>query len=410
MLARHLEPRIDAALEDSPAVFLQGARQCGKSTLVQELARRRGLAYVTLDDAGLLAAARSDPQGFIAGFAEPVVIDEVQAAPMLFPAIKAAIDRKRAPGKFLLTGSANALVVPELSRSLVGRVELLTLRTLSQGELVGDVETFVDALFTETAPRAKSAELGDLAARVTIGGYPEVVARKTKERRAAWFDAYVTTILQRDVRDLANVEGLHHLPQLLRLVAARTASMVNFAELSRALAVPQTTLKRYFALLEAVFLVQRVPAWSTNLGKRFTRSPKLFLLDSGLAAHLQGVDAGSWKEPATRRGALLENFVFGELEKQLGWSTVRAQLYHFRSHAGEEVDFVLEDPKGRVVGVEVKASATLSSSDAAPLKKLSKELGARFVRGVVLYSGDAVVPFDKNVHGVPVSALWTRRI
>lgn len=407
MFARHLEPRIDAALGDSPAVFLQGARQCGKSTLVQALAERRRLAYVTLDDAGALAAARSDPQGFVAGFDVPVVIDEVQAAPMLFPAIKAAVDRNRTPGRFLLAGSANAFVVPELSRSLVGRVELLSLWTLSQGELEGVAGSFVDALFAGAAPSGKYAPLRDLAGRVTTGGYPEAVARKTAERRAAWFDEYVSTILQRDVRDLAIVEGLHHLPQLLRLVAARASSMVNFAELSRALAVPQTSLKRYFALLEAVFLVQRVPAWSTNLEKRFARSPKLFVPDSGLAAHLQGVDAASWTEPATRRGALLENFVFGELEEQLGWSAVRAQLHHFRSHAGEEVDFVLEEPKGRIVGVEVKASSTLSSSDAAPLKKLSKELGKRFVRGVVLYAGADVIPFDRNVHGVPVSALWS---
>jgi predicted AAA+ superfamily ATPase len=404
---RHLEQRLLTALGDGAAVFLGGARQCGKSTLVQALATRRGARYVTLDDAGMLSAARADPRGFLAGLRTPIVIDEVQACPELFPAIKMEVDRDRAFGRFLLTGSANALVVPEMSRSLVGRVELLALRTLSQGEIEAVREGFVDWLFSADPPARSYPDCEDIATRVTRGGYPEAVSRRSPERRTAWFDAYVTTILQRDVRDLANVDGLHHLPQLLRLIAARVASLVNLSELARALAIPQTTLKRYVALLEAVYLVHRLPAWSANLGKRFTRSPKLFLFDSGLAANLQGVDASGWRDPATRRGPLLENFVFGELEKQLGWSRVRARLLHFRTHGGEEIDFLLEDPQGRVVGVEVKASATLSASDAAPLRQLARELGDRFVRGVLLYVGSEVIPCDHHVHALPVSAMWS---
>lgn len=407
MFERHLEQVLRAALSDSPAVFLGGARQCGKSTLVQRIAAsQRTRRYVTLDDAGMLSAARSDPRGFLAALRTPVVIDEVQACPELFPAIKMEIDRDRAAGRFLLTGSANALVVPEMSRSLVGRVELLALRTLSGGEIEGVREGFVDWLFSSAPPARSYPSCADIPTRVTVGGYPEVVARRTPERRAAWFDAYVTTILQRDVRDLANVDGLHHLPQLLRLIAARVASLANLAEISRALAVPQTTLKRYVALLEAVYLVHRLPAWSANLGKRFARSPKLFLLDSGLAAHLQGIDVSGWREPATRRGSLLENFVFGEIDKLLGWSRVRARLFHFRTHGGEEIDFLLEDASGRVVGIEVKASATLSAADASPLRRLARELGDRFVRGVVLYLGSEEIPFDRHVHALPVSALW----
>lgn len=407
MFERHLAARLSAALEDSPVVFVHGARQCGKSTLVQSVSTRRKARYVTLDEAGTLSAARADPQGFLAGLETPVVIDEVQACPALLPAIKVAVDRRREPGRYLLTGSANALVVPELSRSLVGRVELLSLRTLSQGEIAGTTDGFVDWLFSSDPVPASFPKVADIGARVVAGGYPEVIARRSSERRVAWFEAYVTTILQRDVRDLADVEGLHQLPQLLRLLAARSASIVNFSEISRALALPQTTLKRYFALLEAVFLIQRLPAWSTNLGKRFARSPKLFVLDSGLAAHLQGIDGAAWKEPATRRGPLLENFVFSEIEKQLGWNSVRARLHHYRAHEGDEIDFILEDPRGRVVGVEVKASATPSASDAAPLRKLAQELGSRFVRGVVLHCGTEVVPFDRRVHALPVSALWS---
>ena len=407
MYERHLEPRILEALSDTAAVFLGGARQCGKSTLVKALAARRSARYVTLDDVGTLSAARADPPGFLAGFGSPLVIDEVQACPGLFPALKSEIDRDRTPGRFLLTGSANALVVPEMSRSLVGRVELLALRTLSQGELEARRESCIDWLFSREPPAHSYEPCADLARRVTTGGYPEAVSRRNQERRAPWFDGYVTTILQRDVRDLADVDGLEHLPQLLRLVAARTSSLANLSEIARALAIPQTTLRRYFALLEAVFLIHRLPAWSTNLGKRLARSPKLHFLDTGLAAHLQGVDAHSWNEPATRRGALLENFVFSELEKQLGWNSVRARLFHYRSHSGEEIDLILEDPRGRIVGIEVKASNTISASDAAPLRKLAGELGDRFVRGVVLYCGSGVVPFDRHVHALPISALWS---
>jgi hypothetical protein len=407
MFERQLGPRLEAALSDSPAVFLGGARQCGKSTLAQALAERRDMRYVTLDDPRFLAAARSDPGGFLAGLGARAVIDEVQGCPALFPAIKLAIDRDRKPGRFLLTGSANALVVPEMSRSLVGRVDLLSLRTLSQGELEAVRMSFADWAFSDDAPERSYQPCPDIEKRIIMGGYADVVARPTKDRRAAWFDAYVTTILQRDVRELSDVDGLHHLPQLLHLCAARTGSILNQAEIARSLGLPQTSLKRYLALLEAVFLVHRLPAWSTNLGKRLTRSPKLHFLDTGLAAHLQGVDERGWSGPATRRGALLENFVFSELEKQLGWSSVRARLFHYRSHAGEEVDLVLEDPRGRIVGVEVKASSTLAASDAAPLRKLAGELGERFVRGVVLYCGSEVVPFDRHVHALPVSALWS---
>jgi len=407
MFPRFLEDRVLAGLSDSPVVFLQGARQCGKSTLVQALARRRHARYVSLDDPSQLAAVRADANGFLAGLDGDVVIDEVQAAPELFPALKRAVDRDRRAGRFLLTGSAHALVVPEMARALVGRVDLVTLRGLSQGELARQRDGFVDWAFSRQPPPAELESPRNLASRIAAGGFPEAVARRTAERRAAWFDAYVATILQRDVRDLAQVDALASLPDLLRLCAARAGGLLNFAELGRAVALPQTTLKRYFALLEAVFLVHRLPAWHANLGKRLVRSPKLYLLDGGLACHLQGVDAASWSEPTTRRGALLESFVFGELDRQLGWSTVRATLHHYRSHGGDEVDFLLEDRKGRIVGIEVRASATPRADDAASLRKLASELGERFVRGVLLTTGNEIVPYDARVHALPVASLWT---
>lgn len=408
MYRRGITERVLAGLADSPAVFLQGPRQCGKSTLVQMLAESRHPArYLSLDDPSQLEAATSDPNGFVAALSGDIVIDEVQAAPALFAAIKRAVDQDRRPGRFLLTGSANALVFPELARALTGRVDLVTLLGLSQGELLGVREGFVDWAFSgKSLPR--DLRVGMFRpAQVLVGGYPEVVGRKTPERRAAWFEAYVTTLLQRDVRNLAEVDALAELPRILRLCASRVGGLLNFAELARSLAVPQTTLKRYFALLEAVFLVHRLPAWHANLGKRLVKSPKLYFHDSGLACHLQGIDAGAWDEASTRRGALLENFVFGELERQLGWSRTQAKLHHYRSHAGEEVDFILEDARGRLVGVEVKATATPSSADAAGLRALAAVLGDRFVRGIVLTTGTEVVSWNERVHALPISALWS---
>lgn len=408
MFDRNLKDRILSGLADSPVVFIQGPRQCGKSTLVQALASGRHRArYLSLDDPSQLAAARADPNGFLSGLTGNVVIDEVQYAPDLFPALKRAVDRDRRPGRFLLTGSANALVVPEMAQALVGRVDLVTLHGLSQGEIASRSEGFVDWAFSKASPPVEFDTVRNLATRIATGGFPEAVARKTKDRRAAWFDSYVTTLLQRDVRELAQIDAFSALSQLLRLCAARASGVLNLSEIARALAMPQTSLKRHFALLEAVFLVHRLPAWHANLGKRLVRSPKVFLHDSGLACHLQGVDATAWNDPTTRRGALLENFVFGELERQIGWSSVRTTLHHYRSHAGDEVDFLLEDTKGRVVGVEVKATATPGSADVEPLRKLAAELGARFVRGVVLTTGSESVSFDARIHALPISALWS---
>lgn len=409
MFERHLAPRLLEALADTPVVLLHGARQTGKSTLVRRLASQEHPArYLTLDDAGVLAAARDDPAGFLAGLNEPVVLDEVQKAPELFPAIKAIVDRDRRPGRFLLTGSANVLLLPRLSESLAGRMDILTLWPLSQGEIEGRREGFVDALFAGTLPRrtGNPRDRGDLVRRLMTGGYPEILGRITGARRDAWFTSYVTTILQRDVRDLANIEGLTVLPRLLGLLAARRMALVNFAELSRSLTVPLSTLKRYMALLETTFLVQMLPAWSGNLGKRLVKAPKLLLADAGLAAHLSGLEAERLSGDVGLVGPLLENFVAMELRKQIAWSRTQPGLFHFRTQTGQEVDVVLEDRRGRIVGLEVKAAATVGAQDFKGLRTLAEATGKRFQRGVVLYTGAEIIPFGTDLHALPVSLLW----
>lgn len=409
MILRNITQPLLDALSDNPVVLLNGARQTGKSTLAQWLLSSKFPArYLTLDDAGILAAARNDATGFLAGLDGPVVLDEVQRAPELFLAIKAEVDRNREPGRFLLTGSANVLLLPRISESLAGRMEILTLWPFSQGEIESLKERFVDIVFADALPPLSdmTEDRTALFARIIRGGYPEIQGRKNEQRRQAWFGSYITTILQRDVRDLAQIEGLTAMPGLLSLVAARVTSLLNFAELSRSLAMPQTTLKRYMAMMETTFLVQPIPAWSGNLGKRMVKSTKIILNDTGLMAHLLGINQRRLATDPSLAGPLLENFVAMELRKQITWGQIELHLFHFRTQTGQEVDIILEDTVGRVVGIEVKAASTIDSGDFKGLRALSQGLGSRFLRGLILYTGNVSIPFAKNLHAIPVDALW----
>jgi len=411
MLHRHLTGSLLEALADTPAVLVNGARQTGKSTLVQspEVAGQ-DRQYLTFDDPGILAAARRDPNGFVAGLNAPVTLDEIQHVPEIFSVIKAAIDRNRQPGRFLLTGSANVMLLPKLSESLAGRMEVLTLWPFSQGEIRGVKENFVDTLFSGKSVgwsgKSPAMSWEELLACIVDGGYPPAVARKSAARRDAWFQSYVTTVLQRDIRDLANIADTTAVPRLLSVVAARAGGLLNFADLSRTMALPQTTLKRYFALLEATFLVQLLRPWARNLGQRAIQTPKVYLNDTGLLAHLLGATEDRLKGEGNVAGSVLENFVLMELRKQCAWSATLPELFYWRTVSGREVDVVLEDRTGKVVGVEVKAAATLGSNDVRGLQALASAVGKNWVRGVVLYAGAETIPFSANLHGIPIRRLW----
>ena len=407
MIRRHIQNAVQRALADTPVVLLNGARQTGKTTLAQAMAAESRAQYYTLDDSATLALAVGDPVGFIRNLTEPVVLDEIQKAPGLFPAIKLAVDQARQPGRFLLTGSANVLTLPRLSESLVGRMEILPLFPFSAGELAGAAEGFLPRLFAGTITQSKPPTgHEDMAARLTRGGYPEATQREAEDRRAAWFAAYISTILQRDVRDLARVDALHTLPNLLKLLAARASGLLNLADVGRDASLPHTTLTRHLALLETVFLVHRLPAWSRNLGQRLVKAPKLHLVDTGLACHLLGADARRLSEDRPLLGRLLESFVVSELRKQASWTEPRTTLYHHRTAAGSEVDVVLEQPDGSMAAIEVKASATVITSDFAALKKLRDELGQQFRAGLILYLGEQILPCGDKLWLVPVPALW----
>lgn len=399
-----------AALSDTPVVFVRGPRQSGKTTLVQNL-RSHGhqATYLTLDDAAVLEAALSDAQGFISGLPERVILDEVQRAPDLFLAIKHSVDKNRDAGRFLLTGSANAFLLPKVSESLAGRMEVLQLWPFSQGEIAGEPENFVSSCFDEKKfkpGKLAGSDWASLVSKIVAGGFPEAISRSSEQRRLAWFGAYMTTILERDVRDIANIQGLRELPKVLRLAAARSSCVLNFNDMARDADMPPTTLKRYWALLEAVFLGITIPAWSGNLTSRLSKSPKLVVGDTGLLCYLLGLDAQRLQQDSLMAGAVLETFVGLELLKQLAWQPNPPRLFHYRTHAQQEVDYVLEDRAGRVVGIEVKKSSRPSSSDFNGLRHLADQAGKKFLRGILLYTGTESVSFGHDLHAVPVCAVW----
>ena len=410
MFERHLTFRLRDALGDTPVILLTGARQSGKSTLAKTLAGEDyNPQYLTFDDATILSAAKENPIGFIETSAPPIIFDEIQRAPELFLPLKAMVDRHRTPGSYLLTGSANVLLLPTVADSLAGRMEVLNLGTLSQGEIEGRRETFIDRACApqfETRSKSGKEDREKLFSRALIGGYPEAVARTDESRREAWFRSYITTILQRDVRDLANIDGLVDLPRLLSILAARAAGLLNYAEISRSSGIPQSTLKRYIALLEQIFLIEHLPAYSGSLIKRMVRSPKLFVSDTGLLAHLQGLSWERIRFESSLAGPLMENFVYTEIRKQMPWNKTRVSLFHFRTSSDQEVDLVLEVPDGTVVGLEVKSGASVAADAFKGLRVMETALGKKFRRGIVLYAGDTVVPFAENMFAVPISEIW----
>jgi predicted AAA+ superfamily ATPase len=408
MIERALTRDLEAALEDTPVALVVGPRQSGKSTLVETVATRRGGAVLkTLDDALTLGLAREDPAAFVASAGDgSLIIDEVQRAPELLLAIKASVDRDRRPGRFVLTGSADVLMLPRVSETLAGRMEILRLWPLSQAEIEGSHGGFVEALvagdLASVAAGTVPVARDDLLGRIAAGGFPEAVGRHG-ERRERWFASYVDTVIQREIRDVANVTGLVELPRLLLMLAARAGGTVNFAALGRDLGLPQTTLKRYVALLELTFLVRPLRAWYRNIGQRLVKSPKLAIVDSGLMHHQLGVQDGV---PHAAVGSLVENFVAMELVKQADLGGPRPAVLHFRTSAGVEVDALLERRDGRVAGVEVKAAATVTQSDLRGLRALATKLGDDFLCGVVLHAGADARQLTERIWALPFSALW----
>jgi predicted AAA+ superfamily ATPase len=397
---------LEQALRDTPVVLIHGPRQCGKTTLARMVGDAAGYAYITFDDDVQRAAALTDPIGFVADLADKTILDEVQRVPSLFLALKAAVDRERRPGRFILTGSTNVLLVPQLADSLAGRMEILRLHPLAQDEMTGTRSSFLDGLFAATFHHRRFERLGsELAGRITSGGYPAAILRPSPKRRAVWYRDYIETMVQRDVRDSARIGALDAIPRLLQLAAGQTARLVNVAEISSAFQLSRPTIRDYVVLLERLFLLEHLPPWHSNRLSRLIKTPKLHIGDTGLAASLLGMDAPSLAKDRALLGQLLETFIFQELKRQASRHDKPIHFHHFRDKDGVEVDLVLERSL-KVAGIEIKASATIGEDDFRGLKKLRDSVGQRFAAGVVLYDGENVVGFGDRLYAIPLRAVW----
>jgi predicted AAA+ superfamily ATPase len=411
LIPRGIESELRDILSVSRAAAITGPRQVGKSTLAKQL-QGEGVVpnYFSLDDEATRTAARADPDGFALSLPRPAVIDEVQRVPDLMLAIKQILDRDRTPGQFLITGSADLLTARVVADALPGRVEYVNLWPLSQAEIVGRRTSVIDLLLDGTPPQITSAPKGRAASAelVVAGGFPDARDREP-HRRARYFRSYVQTILGRDLPEIGEVRvDSSKLDQLLRLLAARTGGLVNYAALGRELSLDDKTIKASMELLTQLFLLYRLRPWSTNLGARQVKTPKLLLADTGMAAALIGVDASRYGAPdqGPVAGMLFETFVLMELVKQATWSTVPVELFFYRDAEKREVDLVIESSSGEVVGIEVKSAATVSATDTHGLSLLRDKLGPRFKTGVVIYSGEHTLPVEDRIWAVPISGLW----
>jgi uncharacterized protein len=402
---RRAEKLVREALEDTRVVVINGARQVGKSTLAE--ITLRGVPNGTarfLDDPVTRAAAAEDPVRFVQHDGL-MLIDEIQRVPDLWLAVKHTVDRDPRPGRFLLTGSARLLGLRSLPDALPGRSETIELWPLSQGEIDGTPEGFTDALFTVGADlRAETGGLQrrDYLDRAARGGYPEAIRRQTPRRRQRFFDNYLADLIARDVKQVADIERAADMRRLLSLLAAQTSGLLSVNRLAGELGITAPTVRSYIEILETVYLIRRIPAWSTNATTRAVATAKVIFIDSGLAASLTaGVTADG---PV---GGLVENFVLGEIARQLTWSRTLARLYHYRDRDQYEVDAVLEDNAGRIVGIEVKAAETVRADDFRGLKLLQRRLGPAFLAGIVLYCGTESLSFGDGLTCLPISAVWT---
>lgn len=406
---RFSEQLLLEAIEDTPVILIHGSRQCGKTTLAMQVGEKLGYHYISFDDDNQCQAALTDPVGFIQSLPEFTILDEIQRVPNLFTSIKASVDKNRKAGRFILTGSANVMLLPKLADSLAGRIEILQLRPLSQAELANKRPSFLKQLFNanfdESISQNQYPRLGEkLANIISAGGYPAALARTSTKRRNAWYRDYINTLIQRDVKDLARIQKLDLLPKLLTLAAGQTGRLFNASDLASPFSVSRPTIKEYLTLLEQVFLIEQLTPWHSNRLSRLIKTPKLHITDTGLACALLGIDGKTLWQDKPFLGQLLETFIYQELRKYADWHDQHLNFYHFRNKDKIEVDIIIE--QGRLIaGIEIKASSTVTASDFKGLNKLKDSSGNSFRAGVVFYDGENILPFGEKLFAIPISLL-----
>ncbi len=410
MYKRFVDTEVAEALSDTPVILITGARQTGKSTFCKQIIKdifKGEVSSVTMDDPTVLTAAQTDPMGFLLGLEKQAVIDEVQRAPNLFLSLKKIVDDDRSR-RYILTGSTDVMMLPKVADSLAGRTETHNLLPLSIDEIAGKKSTFLSKLIADKG-KFKNAhtEWEEVIAMIRRGGYPEVVNRQSDNRRAKWLQSYLESLLQKDLRDLANIDGLLQIPKVLNLISVRIGSTVNMSDIARLSGIKNTSFQRYMALLEQIFLIVKIPAWTPNKEGQYVKSPKIFLNDTGILCQINK-DGEAILNNRTDAGFLLENFVAMEIMKQITWFGQPLQLRHFSMHKGAEVDLVIQDDKKQIYGIEIKAKVSLQKDDFKGLNKLAEVSGNKFKKGILLYGGDKVLSgFGENIQAVPLPNLWS---
>lgn len=412
MYARSLQPFIEELLAEFRVVYLTGARQSGKTTLVREVAERMGMGYVTLDDQATLASVGSDPHGFIRSLgSRRVVLDEFQYSPNLIPAIKEASDRLGTDekGKFLLTGSADIFRSAKTQEALPGHLARLELFPLSLSELAGRSFNIIDYLlagdFQSESVAFQSRE--QLAGLILRGGYPEVQG-KTRRARQTWFRSYTEGRLYKDFETLHAARGDYHskLQAMMPYLAGLSGNMLKYSNIANDLELNDKVVKSYIEILELMFIVRRVPSYLKNRAKRLAvRMPKVHFTDTGLACHMLGLGNEEQLLKSQYYGGLLESLVYMECCKQASWAQEDTGMYHFRDKRKHEVDFVIERSNANIIGIEVKASASVKIQDFRGLTKLAEFAGSAFEAGILFYTGQEILPFKLGAltfHALPI--------
>ena len=406
MYNRFIASHLKEALAFSPAVYLAGPRQSGKSTLVEKSA---GRDYFSFDSINTLHIAKESPLDFISSLQNPCTLDEIQRAPELILPIKEHIDKNKTAGHFLLTGSANILSMPSVADSLAGRMIILNLLPLSSGEILGRRNSWIENIFTtpilDLFSSIKPIEYNDLCKFIIHGGYPALQKDLNATQRKMWFNSYIQTIIERDLKDITNFSEVIRMNNLFRHASVRSALSLNTTDLARSLQIPATTTSLYMAALETLFIFSKLPAWFRNQNKRMTKMPKLFLNDSGILCHMLNITIDSDFTARMEWGQIVETFIYTELKKQLSYSLSPFGLFYYRTHSGNEVDFVLENPNGDVIGIEVKASKSISHNFTNGMMDLRDSAGTNFKAGIILYMGDKVLPLGNNIFAVPIGSV-----
>jgi predicted AAA+ superfamily ATPase len=404
--SRFSESLVRTALRDTRVVAISGPRQSGKTTLARRFAQQ-GRSYMTLDNQPTLAAAKHDPVAFIRGL-DRAVTDEIQRAPELLVAIKQSVDEDPRPGRFLLTGSANLLTIPTINESLAGRLEVVPLYPLGHGErLRAKPAQFMSKVFRGKLPQPTEFLKADkLLQLVATGGYPDAIKRRSERRRHDWYRAYIKSIVERDVPEIAAITAPDQIPRLLEIASRFAGQLTNQSEIGRAIGLDHKTVDHYLRILEQLYLVQRVLPWSRNELSRLVKTPKLHFIDSGLLTAMRGYSVARLRSDRRLLGPLLESFVFSELLKAAAWAKEQVSIFHYRDKDQLEVDFVLENAAGQIVGIEVRAAASVTGREFAGLERVASAAGSAFVQGILLYDGEQTLSFGEKFQAVPLPTLW----